>query len=66
VLGTDALISIIAPENAASERVARRLGMTPDAPSELQSKRVVIWRLRERESPAGAGLCFQAGSGAGQ
>jgi RimJ/RimL family protein N-acetyltransferase len=44
-LGADALISIVAPENAASERVARRLGMTPDAPTRLQGKPVVIWRL---------------------
>jgi RimJ/RimL family protein N-acetyltransferase len=32
------------PANAASERVARRLGMTPDGPSELLGKPVVIWR----------------------
>jgi RimJ/RimL family protein N-acetyltransferase len=44
-LGADALISIIAPENAASERVAGRLGMAPDAPGELQGRPVVIWRL---------------------
>jgi RimJ/RimL family protein N-acetyltransferase len=44
-LGADALISIIAPENAASARVARRLGMTPGAPSRLQGGPVVIWQL---------------------
>jgi RimJ/RimL family protein N-acetyltransferase len=44
-LGADELISIIAPENAASERVARRIGMTPGAPSVLLGKPVVIWRL---------------------
>ena len=44
-LGARELISVIDPANAASERVARRLGMTPDAPSELLGKPVVIWRL---------------------
>jgi RimJ/RimL family protein N-acetyltransferase len=44
-LGADALISIIAPENEASARVARRLGMTPGAPSRLQGRRVVVWHL---------------------
>jgi RimJ/RimL family protein N-acetyltransferase len=54
-LGADGLISIIDPENAASARVARRLGMAPDVPSELLGKPVVIWRL-DGESPVGAGL----------
>jgi RimJ/RimL family protein N-acetyltransferase len=54
-LGADGLISVIDPANAASEAVARRLGMAPDAPGELSGKPVVIWRLNG-ESPAGAGL----------
>jgi hypothetical protein len=36
---------VIDPANAASEGLARRLGMAPDAPGEVLGKPDVIWRL---------------------
>jgi RimJ/RimL family protein N-acetyltransferase len=44
-LGAGELISIIAPGNEASARVARRLGMEPGERRDLRGVEVVVWRL---------------------
>ena len=48
----DALYSVILPENAASQAVARRLGFTPGeerAFAHFPSIKHVIWKLRREE-----------------
>lgn len=51
------LISIIAPENAASIRVAERLGMRPGRDHELDGKHVILWEI---DRPRGGGVIDRA------
>jgi RimJ/RimL family protein N-acetyltransferase len=44
-LGAQELISLIAPDNTPSQRVAQRLGMRPDEDYDLRGTPVVIHRL---------------------
>ena len=45
-LGLSSVVSLIHPENRASQRVAEKLGGTPERPFDLAGERVDIWRSR--------------------
>jgi len=56
VLGADRLISVIRPENAASVRVAERLGLRPTGSGMIEGQRVEIYAVERPAALAGRRL----------